>query len=225
MTSPAAIDEVVLACPECGTRFRVPARALAPEGRTVKCSQCGHRWFAEPPASETAREAEPTAEEAAVQEAPAAAAPAAPRSMATVAGWLLVVLLLLLVAAVVVGRDEIAARWPQAAKFYARIGLPVSVPLGLEIRNLRAERTEEDGMPLLLVRGEVYNVSGSARLVPPLKVTLFDAQGRQLDFGLYEAEKRRLAEGEITRFEARLLDPPANAERFEVTFTDRPRVE
>ncbi len=40
-----------LQCPGCGTRFRVEDSLLGPQGRRVRCSRCGHRFWAAPPAS------------------------------------------------------------------------------------------------------------------------------------------------------------------------------
>jgi len=40
-----------LQCPGCGTRFRVEDSLLGPQGRRVRCSRCGHRFWAPPPAS------------------------------------------------------------------------------------------------------------------------------------------------------------------------------
>jgi predicted Zn finger-like uncharacterized protein len=37
---------MLLACPNCGVRFRISAAALGPEGRRVRCSQCHHQWQA-----------------------------------------------------------------------------------------------------------------------------------------------------------------------------------
>lgn len=37
-----------LACPSCGTHFRVPEGALGPRGRKVRCGACGHVWRALP---------------------------------------------------------------------------------------------------------------------------------------------------------------------------------
>ncbi|MEM9682093.1 MAG: MJ0042-type zinc finger domain-containing protein, partial [Pseudomonadota bacterium] len=61
---------IILTCPNCAASFKVKAEALGPDGRTVKCSKCEHRWHATadaPESEETAPEiAEPEAEEAAV---------------------------------------------------------------------------------------------------------------------------------------------------------------
>lgn len=37
-----------LACPDCGSRFRVPQNALGDSGRKVRCAKCRFEWFAEP---------------------------------------------------------------------------------------------------------------------------------------------------------------------------------
>lgn len=37
---------MILRCPNCGARFRVPADALGPSGRRVRCSRCQHEWDA-----------------------------------------------------------------------------------------------------------------------------------------------------------------------------------
>jgi len=34
-----------VSCPSCATNFSVPDRALMPNGRTLKCARCGHKWF------------------------------------------------------------------------------------------------------------------------------------------------------------------------------------
>jgi predicted Zn finger-like uncharacterized protein len=219
---------MILTCPNCGTRFRVDPAALAPGGKMVRCSQCGHRWFAEPPrpepdAGEPVSEpvAEPIPEPPAV-EAIAARTPRVPSSAAMV-GWLVLLLVVLLLVGLVVGRNEIVAAFPQTALVYARLGLPVALPIGLEFRNLSSRREVEDGTVTLVVEGEIHNLAGTDRLVPPVRVSLLDKTGRELDFGLFDPPQRALPPGGMTRFEARLLDPPEAAETFVVTFADTPQ--
>ncbi|RED45058.1 MJ0042-type zinc finger domain-containing protein [Aestuariispira insulae] len=63
---------MILSCPNCATKFKVNPNAIPPEGRSVKCAKCSHRWHADPEPQATA--------------APAAAAPpAAPAPTAAAA--------------------------------------------------------------------------------------------------------------------------------------------
>ena len=65
------LGDMILTCPNCATKFRVPDSALGPGGRRVRCSACGHLWFAETgatvevPASDEAAAAPPDEERAA----------------------------------------------------------------------------------------------------------------------------------------------------------------
>ena len=39
-------------CPECGSKFKVPDKALGTTGRKLRCGKCSHEWFQEPGAPE-----------------------------------------------------------------------------------------------------------------------------------------------------------------------------
>ena len=66
---------MILTCPECSTRFQVPAESLG-EGRTVRCSRCSHRWFQTPePDEPSVAPEEAAAEEDAAPDEPEAPAP------------------------------------------------------------------------------------------------------------------------------------------------------
>ena len=36
---------MIIACPECETRFKTSAEAIGPNGRTVRCANCSATWF------------------------------------------------------------------------------------------------------------------------------------------------------------------------------------
>jgi predicted Zn finger-like uncharacterized protein len=44
--SSADLATVVIACPNCGTRYQVPYGTLGAAGREVQCAQCGKPWHA-----------------------------------------------------------------------------------------------------------------------------------------------------------------------------------
>lgn len=53
---------MIIACPECNTRYVVPDEAIGLEGRTVRCAKCKHSWYQEGTAVEAAPPAQPTPE-------------------------------------------------------------------------------------------------------------------------------------------------------------------
>lgn len=40
------ITAMILQCPSCSSKFKVPDGMIPPEGRVVKCSRCAHQWHA-----------------------------------------------------------------------------------------------------------------------------------------------------------------------------------
>lgn len=238
---------MILTCPSCGARFRVDPAKLGPQGRRVRCSACGHRWLvrAEGAATEPAAPVPPAGGGVAVAPpslslvatggegagagdappplagAPALGQPPSGRGMA-IAGWLVVVLILLGLAGLVVGRNEVASAFPAMAAAYERLGLPVSARLGLEFKNLASRRVQEQGLTVFVVEGEVHNLSGTERPVPAIRVAILDGERNELDQAVFKAEAASLAAGAVTRFEARIVDPPVAAKTFRVSFDSSP---
>src|SRR5262249_26013344 len=145
---------MILVCPACQTRYQVEDEAVSrPSGRTVRCASCGHSWHyvkpqaAPPPAPllrmrERLQPAAPPPPEQAVEPRPASPARAPPRRRHSGLGWVVLILLIgALIVGAIVGRDQIVALLPQAARFYDMVGLKIQ-PLGagLDIANITSTR-------------------------------------------------------------------------------------
>lgn len=98
-------------------------------------------------------------------------------------------------------------------------GQPINLR-GIEFRNVSYERQTESGLPVLAVRGQVVNVSGEMRVLPPLRVGLSDGGDppRELYHWTFTLPEKELAPGQSADFITRLSSPPSNARDLEVRF-------
>jgi predicted Zn finger-like uncharacterized protein len=211
---------MILTCPQCSTRYHVDPASLGASGRTVRCAGCGHRWLAKPPAdAPQVVELNPVPAAAPAPSHPLTS-PDKPQSAgsANLAGWLVGALVVLIVASAVIGRNEIVAGFPSSAVIYQKLGLPVAVRLGLQFEGVTSRRLDEGGVAVLVVEGEVVNVSDQNRQVPPIVVTLLDGGGRRLQQKLVRAQDAELEAGAKTTFSGRLVNPAEQARNFSVTF-------
>ena len=140
-----------------------------------------------------------------------------PKRRGTLVGWLLATLSVLLLTAAVAGRNEIAARLPATVPLPG-LGLSLELPLGMEFRELSSLQRQDAGRQVLVVTGEIANVSGQQREVPPIRVALLDADRQELDFGLFDPPQPSLGPGALTRFEVELGAPPPEASDYSVSF-------
>ena len=204
---------MIITCPACHTQFHIAPAALGANGRTVRCSGCGERWFAEP-------FLDPPPEPAPISNQPA---PPMSRTRAVrLTSWLAAALAILLQTALIAGRDEIATRLPATVSFYQKLGLSLELPLGIEFRDLVSQRRVAEGRPVLVVSGEISNSSSRQREVPSIRVAVLDAERRELDHGLFDPPERALDPGGVARFEVALAAPPEGASDVEVSFDLEP---
>ncbi len=211
---------MILTCPQCSTRYHVDPASVGATGRTVRCANCGHRWLAQPPAdAPKVIELTPVTAEATPRMSPVAALDKVPGAgSASLVGWLVGVLVVLIVASAVIGRNEIVAGFPASAPIYQKLGLPLTERLGLQFEGVTSKRIEEGGVAVLVVEGDIINVSEHDRPVPPIRVTLLDGGGRRLQQELFKAKEIRLGAGAKTSFSGRLVNPAEQARNFSVTF-------
>src|SRR5690606_2176267 len=106
---------------------------------------------------------------------------------------------------------------PGMAAVYAAAGMPVNVR-GLEFRNLAYERHYENGVAVLSIKGDVFNVRGVPVSVPKLRFGLRDGLRQELYHWHMKMEKDQLQPDEGVAFVARVASPPVEVYEVEVRF-------
>ena len=130
-------------------------------------------------------------------------------------------------------QEKIVALWPPAGQLYAMVGLSAEElgaeelgaeeeAFGLAIQNVKWEHKREKGKPVLVVRGEVSNISQKPQSVPRLRVVILDDHDRRLFRWTVTTAKNSLEPGQVTKFSTRLANPPEGARSLAVTFQVQP---
>lgn len=237
---------MILTCPDCATSYFVDEAKIPPQGRTVRCANCGSRWTAEPGPSltiddlvdqaavEITEEPQPQPEPEApvLEDGQAAAARRAQiRAEAEAAARrrrkAMVVNLSIwggmgamvagLLAAAVLMRVDVVHLWPRTAGAYAAIGLPVNT-IGLEIENLKVQPTLQDGHAAMAVSGALRNVADHPVVSPPLRLRMLDSEGRTLTTNIARPADATVPKGQSRHFAIIVLDTPVKARALEVGF-------
>lgn len=130
----------------------------------------------------------------------------------------------IVLAALVVGalgsRASIVRAVPDLAGFYAAIGLPVNLR-GLEFRGVTTMQETHDGIPVLIIEGEIANVTRAAAEVPRLRLAVNAADERELYAWTALLPRAVLPGGESVAFRSRLASPPAEGTEVMVRFLNR----
>lgn len=229
---------MILTCPECATRYQTDAAHFAPDGRKVRCAKCGHVWLQAPPAPEPepeiahieAPEPEPepvvpqrAAYAPAAVTAPAAHAAPKPRGrwaerLGLAFGWAALAGIVIAVAwSAVRFRQDIAGMWPQSSSFYAALGMHVNTR-GIDFQNKSAHLETEDGQDVLVITGKLVNITSHELTVPQIRVSLSDADKRELYHWNFAAGVSTLGPGQSASFRTRLPSPPAAMKHIELRF-------
>jgi predicted Zn finger-like uncharacterized protein len=124
---------------------------------------------------------------------------------------------ILLTATALWGRQEVVRTVPAIAKLYAAVGLRVNLR-GLEFRGVKSELVTEGADTLLVVEGEIANVSGHGSPVPPIEIGVRGPDGQVLYTWSNDPPQASLSASESTPFRARLAAPPDEAREVLVRF-------
>lgn len=234
---------MIIACPQCTTRYTVDGHAFRAPGRTVRCTTCDHTWFQAPPKPAPAPaeglalaeggfdddladeggdiETETARMVAAARRSAARFRDAMAERRGSLREW---ALLAASVALFVVGglamRETAVRLMPGSAVIYAAAGLPVNIR-GLDLRNVEYERQYENGTVVLSIKGEVVNIRDEPVSVPKLRFGLRDGLRQELYHWHMKVSKDQLQPDEAVPFVARVASPPVDAYEIEVRFASK----
>jgi predicted Zn finger-like uncharacterized protein len=230
------IGSMIVACPSCATRYDLPPGSGAEDGAMIRCAACHHSWIegraveitelVHHPVSliedhsEDDREVARIADEA--RQARARFEARRRQRRRRLAGWAgLAAASALPIAAAMALPDRVVGMAPAMMYLYEAAGVPVNVR-GFEIRNVENQSFAKDGVQVLAIKGNIINITGTARKVPSMRFVLRGPDKRELyAWTLASVGTKALEAGEATSFVTRVAAPPQEAENIEIRFARR----
>ncbi|MDQ0475155.1 zinc-ribbon domain-containing protein [Labrys wisconsinensis] len=136
--------------------------------------------------------------------------PSALRTLALVAGVAVVVLALQF-------RTGVVRAFPASASLFAHVGLPVNLR-GLEFGEIRTSAATEGSAPVLVIDGEIRNVTDKPVTVPGLRLSIRDDKGVEIYGWTAALARNSLEPGAVMPFKSRLASPPPEGRAVTVRF-------
>jgi predicted Zn finger-like uncharacterized protein len=117
-------------------------------------------------------------------------------------------------------RGDIVRAMPQTASFYGLLGLPVNLR-GLTFDDVVTKTEQHEGVPILVVEGNVFNGGHKTQDVPRLKFVVRNAARQEIYSWTAVPSHASLAAGEAVAFRTRLASPPSDAHDLILRFVNR----
>lgn len=117
-------------------------------------------------------------------------------------------------------RSSIMEIWPPATKLYQAAGLVRPATYALALGNVSQAQEREGETLVLIVTGDISNITEDTQAVPRLRGAILDAQSREIFTWTFDPPSPELAAGETVAFATRVPNPPEGASGVAVTFTE-----
>jgi predicted Zn finger-like uncharacterized protein len=200
---------MILTCPQCTTRYLLPADTLAPEGRRVKCMNCNEVWFQLPdeeelyanqrhPLEDIPDSVKPIPEGSNLPALPGddeeeSVRPKRGQGYLAAAGVFVCILGVLLMF-----NKMVVKVWPASTVFYEALGYDIALPgEGLAIDQVKAAGVPGESGETLRVSGNIINLTKDLRDVTKLEAALHSQAGEILETWMIDMPDGALA-GEST---------------------------
>ncbi len=131
------------------------------------------------------------------------------------------ILALGLISTILIGwRNDVVRALPQTASFYALLRMPVNLR-GLTFEDVATSTEQHDGVPILVVEGNVFNGVRKIEDVPRLKFIVRNVARQEIYSWTVVPSRASLSPGEALGFRSRLASPPADAHDLVIRFVNR----
>lgn len=131
------------------------------------------------------------------------------------------ILVLVIVDSILVGwRKDIVRAMPQTASFYAMFGLAVNLR-GLAFTDVTSSTEEHEGVPILVVQGNIVNEAGATVTIPRLKLAVRNAARQEIYSWTAAPPRETLTPGLAVGFRTRLASPPPDSRDVLIRFVTR----
>ena len=128
---------------------------------------------------------------------------------------------LIIANAIIIGwRADFVRAMPQTASFYALIGMPVNLR-GLDFDSLTTATEQHEGVPILVVEGNIVNDTNKTADVPHVRFAVRNAARQEIYSWTAVPSRTMLPPGEAIAFHSRLASPPPDAHDVLVRFVNR----
>jgi predicted Zn finger-like uncharacterized protein len=131
-----------------------------------------------------------------------------------------ILFLALFVAGMFGWRSDVVRALPQTASFYALLGMPVNLR-GLTFEDVTTSTEQAEGVPILVVEGNVFNSARKPEDVPRLKFVMRNAARQEIYSWIAVPARPSLSPGEVLAFRSQLAAPPSDAKDVIVRFVNR----
>lgn len=238
---------MILTCAECRARYLIPEHSLIPNGRTVRCGNCGHTWYVSPPADDGAGAADGDADGSgsnsfadmvanATDSIPQGVRPIPEGSsvpahigaradtgfVARIGGYAVAAVLFVAVAGGLFAmRDTVVQSWPASLAVYNMVGFAPEGPLADIVFDRVDAKTSynEDGVEVLTVSGKIINLRARSVELAPIRVSARMATDGAVWDWVIDPPAVRIGPEETLEFTAAYADIPADAQEINVRFT------
>ena len=199
---------MILTCPKCASRYNLLAEILAPEGKRVKCSNCGETWFQLPDPDELLAELEAQDVEDAppLEDIPDAVKPIPegssvpalnedtpeqakePEDLKVIVLSALLIFLLLAMP-LIAFKSSIMKAWPESTAFYQVLGMAGDLPGDGVVFDQMQAKLDGD---MFVLTGQVINLTSNDSALPLIEVTLKDKDGKAVNYNYIRMPKENL---------------------------------